>query len=130
MMDAVYNGKVDQGLWNQGFGVKVSADNRDEFIYFLPHPLQGKSGHPRVSFFHALHKGFVCHEVKLPQEPAGPEKAERIFLKALRSLSHGPEFLMFQIVKTMEIIIQISPAVQGHGIHREVPTGYIFFQGI
>ena len=35
MMDAVYYDKVDQGLWNQGFGVKVSKDNRDEFIYFL-----------------------------------------------------------------------------------------------
>ena len=40
MMDAVYNGKVDQGLWNQGFGVKVSADNRDEFIYFLKYQAQ------------------------------------------------------------------------------------------
>ena len=35
MMDAVYNGKVDEDLWSQGFGVKVDKDNRDEFLYFL-----------------------------------------------------------------------------------------------
>ncbi|MBR4718902.1 MAG: hypothetical protein IKP31_01525 [Lachnospiraceae bacterium] len=35
MMDVVYYDKVDQVLWDQGFGVKVSRENRDEFIYFL-----------------------------------------------------------------------------------------------
>lgn len=40
MMDTVYYDKVDQGLWNQGFGVKVSDENRDEFIYFLKYQAQ------------------------------------------------------------------------------------------
>ncbi len=37
MMDVVYNGNTDDNLWSQGFGVKVDAANRDEFIYFLRH---------------------------------------------------------------------------------------------
>ena len=35
MMDTVYNGTQDDALWKQGFGVKVTKENRDEFIYFL-----------------------------------------------------------------------------------------------
>ena len=35
MMDVVYNDNVDQHLWEQGFGVKVTKDNIDEFMYFL-----------------------------------------------------------------------------------------------
>ena len=35
MMDVVYNGEKFDELWKQGFGVKVTKENRDEFIYFL-----------------------------------------------------------------------------------------------
>jgi hypothetical protein len=35
MMDITYNGERNDHLWQQGFGVKVNKDNRDEFIYFL-----------------------------------------------------------------------------------------------
>ncbi|MCR5420516.1 MAG: hypothetical protein K6E98_05895 [Lachnospiraceae bacterium] len=35
MMDCVYYDKTDDALWKQGFGVKVTKENRDEFIYFL-----------------------------------------------------------------------------------------------
>ncbi|MCR5508386.1 MAG: hypothetical protein K6F34_06850 [Lachnospiraceae bacterium] len=37
MMDVVYNGKNEDNLWSQGFGVYVTSQNRDEFIYFLKH---------------------------------------------------------------------------------------------
>ena len=35
MMDVVYRDEIDENLWRQGFGVKVTGENRDEFIYFL-----------------------------------------------------------------------------------------------
>ncbi len=35
MMDTVYNGARNDALWQQGFGVEVTSENRDEFIYFL-----------------------------------------------------------------------------------------------
>lgn len=35
MMEITYNGEKHDNLWQQGFGVKVNKDNRDEFIYFL-----------------------------------------------------------------------------------------------
>ncbi len=35
MMDTVYKDEYDEGLWKQGFGVKVTKENKDEFIYFL-----------------------------------------------------------------------------------------------
>ncbi|HOO28154.1 MAG TPA: hypothetical protein PLU43_06785 [Lachnospiraceae bacterium] len=35
MIDAAYNGEVDPVLLKQGFGVKVTAENKEEFIEFL-----------------------------------------------------------------------------------------------
>ena len=35
MMRTVYEGEEDDALWHQGFGIYVTAENRDEVIYFL-----------------------------------------------------------------------------------------------
>lgn len=35
MIDTVFNGAYDEKLWSQGFGIKVTEENREDFISFL-----------------------------------------------------------------------------------------------
>ncbi len=35
MIDTIFNGKYDEELWKQGFGIHVTQENREEFISFL-----------------------------------------------------------------------------------------------
>ena len=107
-----------------------SMGRNQETVNFFLHPFQRKPFHPGKGTLHAFHQTFVRHEIKLPQKAAGPEHAERIFVKPVRCMANGTEPLLLQILQSMEVIIETAIAIQRHGIHGEIPAAYIFLQTV
>ena len=106
----------------------ISRRRRHEAVDFTDDPLDGQASDAVKCLRHRLYQFFIGQEIKLPRKPAGPEQAQRVFLKPPPRVADRNQPFLADVLLPARIVVNMAVLIHSQGVDGKVAAQHVLAQ--